>query len=68
MSPFELHAAIKRLQQGGFLHGPEMEARRNLLGLEEFLLHGVKFAFPAEHGEVMRGISTSELSLEQFVS
>ena len=26
---------------------------------KEFLLHGVKYAFPAEHGEVTRGVPTS---------
>ena len=45
MSPSEVHAAIKRLQQARLLHGPEMEDRPNLSALEEFLLHGVKYAF-----------------------
>jgi DNA-binding Lrp family transcriptional regulator len=59
MSPSEVHAAIKRLQQARLLHGPEMEDKPNLSGLEEFLLHGVKYAFPAERGEVTRGMPTS---------
>jgi len=33
--------------------------RPNLSALEEFLLHGLKCAFPAEHGEVTRGVPTS---------
>ena len=59
MSPSEIHAAIKRLHQARLLHGPEMEDRPNLSALEEFLLHGVKYAFPAERGEVTRGMPTS---------
>lgn len=59
MSPSEIHAALKRLQQAKLLHGPEMEGRPNLSALEEFLLHGVKYAFPAEHGPVTRGVPTS---------
>ena|SRR5215469_8324448 len=59
MSPSEVHAAIKRLQQARLLHGPEMGEKPNLSAIEEFLLHGVKYAFPAEHGEVTRGLPTS---------
>jgi DNA-binding Lrp family transcriptional regulator len=59
MSPSEVHAAIKRLQQARLLHGPEMEDKPNLSALEEFLLHGVKYAFPAERGAVTRGLPTS---------
>ena len=59
MSPSEVHAAIKRLQQARLLHGPDMEDKPNLSALEAFLLHGVKYAFPAEHGPVTRGVPTS---------
>ena len=59
MSPSEIHAAIKRLQQARLLHGQEMQQKPNLSALEEFLLHGVKYAFPAVHGEVTRGLPTS---------
>jgi hypothetical protein len=38
---------------------PEMQEKPNLSALEEFLLHGVKYAFPAEHGQVTRGLPTS---------
>jgi DNA-binding Lrp family transcriptional regulator len=59
MSPSEIHAAIKRLQQARLLHGPQMQEKPNLSALEEFLLHGVKYAFPAEHGQLTRGLPTS---------
>lgn len=57
--PPEIHAAIKLLQQAGLLHDPEMEDKPNLSALEEFLLHGVKYAFPAVPSEVTRGLLTS---------
>jgi hypothetical protein len=59
MSSSEIHAAIKRLQQARLLHGPELQEKPNLSALEKFLLHGVKYAFPAEHGQVTRGVPTS---------
>jgi hypothetical protein len=36
-----------------------MQNKPNLSALEEFLLHGLKYAFPAEHGQVTRGVPTS---------
>jgi hypothetical protein len=36
-----------------------MKDKPNISALEEFLLHGMKYAFPAEHGEVTRGVPTS---------
>src|SRR5271169_3512217 len=59
MSPSEVHAALKRLRRARLLHGPELEDKPNISSLEEFLLHGLKYAFPAEHGEITRGIPTS---------
>ncbi len=50
---------MKRLQAAHLLHGPEMLNRPNLATLEEFLIHGVKYAFPAERGEPTRGLPTS---------
>jgi DNA-binding Lrp family transcriptional regulator len=59
LSPSEVHAAIKRLRASRLLHGPNLKDRPNISALEEFLIHGLKYAFPAEHGEVTRGIPTS---------
>lgn len=59
MSPSEVHGAIKRLQQSRLVHGPELQEKPNVSALEEFLLHGLKYVFPAEHGEVTRGMPTS---------
>ena len=59
MSPSEVHAAVKRGQAARLLHGPEMLNRPNLSALEEFLIHGLKYVFPAERGRPTRGIPTS---------
>ena len=59
LSPSEVHGAIQRLRSSRLLHGPALKDRPNISGLEEFLVHGLKYAFPAEHGEVTRGIPTS---------
>lgn len=59
MSQSEVHAAVKRAQAAHLLHGPELFNRPNISALEEFLIHGVKYAFPAERGGPSRGIPTS---------
>ena len=59
LSPSEVHAALKRLQHARLLHATEMQEKPNLVALEEFLLHGLKYIFPAEHGQVTRGVPTS---------
>ena len=59
MSPSEVHASVKRAQQARLLHGPELDDRPNFAALEEFLVHGLKYVFPAERGEFTRGVPTS---------
>ena len=59
MSPSEVHASVKRAQSAKLIHGPELRNRANLAALEEFLVHGLKYAFPANHGEFTRGVPTS---------
>jgi len=59
MSPSEVHGAVKRTQAAHLLHGPELLGRPNVSALEEFLIHGLKYAFPAEHGGPTRGLPTS---------
>ena len=50
---------MKRAQGAHLLHGPELSNRPNVTALEEFLIHGIKYAFPAEHGGRSRGVPTS---------
>jgi hypothetical protein len=47
------------IRESRLLHGPKLKDRPNVSALEEFLVHGLKYAFPAERGEVTSGIPTS---------
>lgn len=57
--PSEVHASVKRARASHFLQGPELDDRLNRSALLEFLLHGVRYAFPAEKGSPTRGVPTS---------
>jgi DNA-binding Lrp family transcriptional regulator len=59
MSPSEVHACVKRARASGLFHGPDLQNRPNIGALEEFLTHGLKYVFPAERGELTRGVATS---------
>ena len=59
LSPSEVHGAIRRLQQSRLVHGPELKNKPNSSALEEFLLHGLRYVFPAERGQMTRGMRTS---------
>ncbi len=59
MSPSEVHGSVRRARASGLLHGPDLENRPNIGALEEFLTHGLKYVFPAERGELTRGVATS---------
>lgn len=59
LSASQVHAALNRLV-GSRLVVNDGETDRPLLhAVEEFLVHGVKYAFPAQRGEVTRGVPTS---------
>ena len=59
MYPSEVYTSIKRARASQLLQGPEMKDRVNRSALLEFLLHGMRYAFPAETGSLTRGIPTS---------
>jgi hypothetical protein len=59
MSASEIHSAVQRLKGSRLLHGSEMNEKPNLSALEEFLIRGVKYSFPAERGGMTRGMPTS---------
>jgi hypothetical protein len=60
MSAAEVHASVKRATAAGLVNergrGDWSPIRPALL---EFLLHGVRYAFPAEIGPVKRGVPTA---------
>src|SRR5262245_17385041 len=57
LSPSQVHASLKRLERSRLIAAstnvPQLRA------VEEFLLHGVKYAFPAIRGEATRGTPTA---------
>ena len=59
ISSSEIHAALKRLALSKLVSSDADENRPLLQAVEEFLVHGVKYAFPARRGEVTRGVPTS---------
>jgi len=59
ISSSEVHAALKRLVLSKLVSSDANGNRPILKAAEEFLLHGVKYAFPARRGEVTRGVPTS---------
>ena len=59
ISSSEVHAALKRLVLSRLVSNDDSGNRPLLQAVEEFLLHGVKYAFPARRGEVTRGVPTS---------
>ena len=56
--PSEVYASIKRARASHLVQGPELKDRLNRSALLEFLLHGIRYAFPAERGAMTRGVPT----------
>jgi hypothetical protein len=57
LSVSEAHAGIKRLEVAGLLN--PMTRSVVLDAAEEFLVHGLRYAFPASKGKVVRGMPTA---------
>jgi DNA-binding transcriptional MocR family regulator len=57
LSPSQVHLALKRLERSRLIDG--RTGRPLLKAVDEFLIHGVKYVFPARRGEVTRGIPTA---------
>ena len=57
LSVGEVHASVRRLKKSGLFD----ELTKSVIpqAMEEFLIHGVKYAFPSDIGTLERGISTS---------
>lgn len=59
LSSSQIHSSLKRLEKSRLLASGRDGGRPLLKALEEFLIHGVKYAFPAQRGEMTRGIPTA---------
>jgi len=57
LSPSQVHGALKRLERSRLVDSHT--GRPLLRAVEEFLIHGVKYAFPAQRGEATRGMPTA---------
>lgn len=57
MSPSMAHGAVKRATQARLYDPNQRMPRRK--ALEEFLVHGVKYAFPPDLGSATRGVPTA---------
>ncbi|MBF0548439.1 MAG: hypothetical protein HQM08_28650 [Candidatus Riflebacteria bacterium] len=57
MSASEVHAGFKRAERS---HLADPQSKQPIIpALEEFLTHGIRYVFPAEVGELTRGIPTA---------
>lgn len=57
--PSEISSSLKRCKTSTLLQWSDLEKRVNRTGLLEFLIHGLKYVFPAERGAPARGIPTA---------
>lgn len=59
ISPSEVSKSLKRCIDSGLLYVSNGDKRVNRSGLLEFLTHGLKYAFPAVRGSMVRGVPTA---------
>jgi len=61
MSASEINAAVKRATRARLLVqlAENEQPRPNRKAIEEFLIHGIKYAFPPDHGTIVRGMKTA---------
>lgn len=62
MSASEINAGVKRAVRArlaGLPPGGKGSPMPNLMGLTEFLVHGVKYAFPPDRGSLTLGVPTA---------
>jgi predicted nucleotidyltransferase len=59
MSPSEVHAAAKRSMAAGLALKEADTIRAEVRNLEEFLLHGIQYAFVPDRGGLTRGMPTA---------
>jgi hypothetical protein len=58
-SASQVFNSASRAAHSGLLYHPTLQASPNRSALKEFLIHGVKYAFPVYRGSMTRGIPTS---------
>lgn len=58
MSGSQVHASLNSLRRSRLVASSQDGGRPNLKAVQEFLIHGLKYAFPPRRGEITRGIPT----------
>jgi len=58
MSPSQVHSAVKRSLAASLAVHKNEEIVPNIRNMEEFLIHGLKYVFLPERGEMTRGMPT----------
>lgn len=58
LSPSEVHGSIRRLQAARLVHSARLGNAPILDSIKEFFVHGFKYAFPPQRGELTRGMPT----------
>lgn len=59
MSASEVHSSVRRATLSGLLQDNDRHTP-NRKALLEFLVHGIKYVFPAERGGLTRGVPTAQ--------
>jgi len=59
MSIAETHNAVQRARKGGLLPSDGLSSPPSPMPIREFLIHGAKYAFPTQLGQVTRGFPTA---------
>lgn len=59
MSVSEVHAGMKRAQRAGLVHTFDDRFQVGVRAFEEFLLHGLRYVFVPDRGELTRGLPTA---------
>ncbi len=57
LSASQVHAAVRRAEESGLVNAETRKVNRR--ALTEFLVHGLKYVFPARRGPIVRGIPTA---------
>jgi hypothetical protein len=57
--PSEVYSSVKRSRASQLLQGRELGDRLNRSAFLDFLLHGVRYAFPPVRGTLTRGVPTA---------
>ena len=58
LSGSQVHSSLKSLERSRLVAPAQDGGRPYLKAVQEFLIHGLKYAFPPRRGEVTRGIPT----------